>query len=430
MDVFAILASISVMCCQCISNALFDQFLKLGISHRGSGGGNTHHGHFAKECRKSKRVKDYQYHKEKMMLCKKEARGVSAKIQEVLTLDFGPTYDAGPLEKVQLDDYNVFANEYEHNDQPKDMNDTSLMEKVDNNKIPDSSNMCNNEFEDDQKANATLTHELNECKYTLEESNDIRDRCKSALHQQEIELERYKVYKNCQLEKEEVPYDKDDLTNIFAPNCEETLLLEDESRSKLDKELIKNTVDMDWQKRLDNIWKQPITHEITVLVKNLLMPLAAKTKLNANEIERTLKEEMKDILCVCLISLVDSLNYYDIGCKYLDKIKECECLEFKLSKQNKFVKNKPTNLSNHSLESKNTSLKKIIAKFHKDFSKLEAHCVALELKNQNQALQSGQHGRVLKGIDEIETINIELEHSVATLLQQNEILHKEKEHLK
>ncbi|GKE54834.1 retrovirus-related pol polyprotein from transposon TNT 1-94 [Tanacetum coccineum] len=34
------------------------------------------YGHFAKECRKSKRVKDYSYHKEKMMLCKKEEKGV------------------------------------------------------------------------------------------------------------------------------------------------------------------------------------------------------------------------------------------------------------------------------------------------------------------------------------------------------------------
>ncbi|GKB79751.1 hypothetical protein Tco_0946646 [Tanacetum coccineum] len=61
---------------------------------------------------------------------------------------------------------------------------------------------------------------------------------------------------------------------------------------------------------------------------------------------------------------------------------------------------------------------------------MEAHCVALKLKNQNQALQSGQHGPVLKDVDEIETIKIELEQNVATLLQQNEILHKENEHLK
>ncbi|GJT01981.1 hypothetical protein Tco_0823150 [Tanacetum coccineum] len=39
-------------------------------------------------------------------------------------------------------------------------------------------------------------------------------------------------------------------------------------------------------------------------------------------------------------------------------------------------------------------------------------------------------GNVKKDIDEIETINIELEHSVAKLLSENENLRKEKEHLK
>ncbi|GKA70738.1 retrovirus-related pol polyprotein from transposon TNT 1-94 [Tanacetum coccineum] len=61
---------------------------------------------------------------------------------------------------------------------------------------------------------------------------------------------------------------------------------------------------------------------------------------------------------------------------------------------------------------------------------MEAYCVALELKKQYQDLKSGPHGRVLKDIDDIETINIELEHSVAKLFQVNENLHKENEHLK
>nr|GFA23445.1 hypothetical protein [Tanacetum cinerariifolium] len=34
------------------------------------------YGHFAKECRKSKRVKDSAYHKEKMLLCKQVEQGV------------------------------------------------------------------------------------------------------------------------------------------------------------------------------------------------------------------------------------------------------------------------------------------------------------------------------------------------------------------
>ncbi|GKA03971.1 hypothetical protein Tco_0676752 [Tanacetum coccineum] len=76
----------------------------------------------------------------------------------------------------------------------------------------------------------------------------------------------------------------------------------------------------------------------------------------------------------------------------------------------------------------------------KRFSRMEAHCIALELKFQNQSVKSRQHGQFSKvksnkakvkhDIDEIETINIKLEHSVAKLLAENEHLNKEKEHLK
>ncbi|GJY79743.1 hypothetical protein Tco_0485544 [Tanacetum coccineum] len=96
--------------------------------------------------------------------------------------------------------------------------------------------------------------------------------------------------------------------------------------------------------------------------------------------------------------------------------------------------------SYQSLESENISLKKTVAQFQKDFSRMEAHCVNLELKYQNQALKFRQHGQILnetsnkakikKEIEVLETINIELEHSVAKLLAENEKLHKENEHLK
>ncbi|GKE20278.1 hypothetical protein Tco_1431790 [Tanacetum coccineum] len=39
--------------------------------------------------------------------------------------------------------------------------------------------------------------------------------------------------------------------------------------------------------------------------------------------------------------------------------------------------------------------KETVAQFQKDFSRMEAHCIALELKYQNQALKSGQHGQIL-----------------------------------
>ncbi|GKD25294.1 hypothetical protein Tco_1231508 [Tanacetum coccineum] len=115
--------------------------------------------------------------------------------------------------------------------------DTKPMAEVDSNTTPDSSDRCNNEFEDDQDAddhedelvvlanlianlkldidankkiqkqlrnvNATLAHELKECKSALEESNGTRDRCKSALHHHEIEIEKYKSYKDYAIEKKQ-----------------------------------------------------------------------------------------------------------------------------------------------------------------------------------------------------------------------------------
>ncbi|GJY77193.1 retrovirus-related pol polyprotein from transposon TNT 1-94 [Tanacetum coccineum] len=68
-----------------------------------------------------------------------------AKIQEVLPADSGS--DVEPLEKVQYDDeYNVFANERQHYEQPH------IMEKDNSNGILDSSNMCDNDNQDDKNA--------------------------------------------------------------------------------------------------------------------------------------------------------------------------------------------------------------------------------------------------------------------------------------
>ncbi|GKA30049.1 hypothetical protein Tco_0716294 [Tanacetum coccineum] len=75
-----------------------------------------------------------------------------------------------------------------------------------------------------------------------------------------------------------------------------------------------------------------------------------------------------------------------------------------------------------------------VAQLQKDFSRMEAHCVNMELKYQNQAVKSGQHGQILNEtsnkakikneIDVLKTMNIELEHSMARLLKENETLKK------
>nr|GEV88796.1 hypothetical protein [Tanacetum cinerariifolium] len=100
-------------------------------------------GHFAKECRKLKRVKDSAYHKEKMLLRKQAEQG------EVPTPDSGT--DSEPLEHVQNDaGYNMFANDLQHSEQSESISNTCLVETDDSNVIPDSPDMCNDDIQNDQ----------------------------------------------------------------------------------------------------------------------------------------------------------------------------------------------------------------------------------------------------------------------------------------
>ncbi|GJV59153.1 retrovirus-related pol polyprotein from transposon TNT 1-94 [Tanacetum coccineum] len=120
-------------------------------------------GHFAKECRKPKRVKDSTYHKEKMLLYKQAEKGVLLQAEQS---DWEvPTADSGT--------------------------DTEPLEQVDENK------KIQKQL---KKENTSLAHELKECKSilaetsrTLWESNSIRDSCLIALQNKQTELETYKT---------------------------------------------------------------------------------------------------------------------------------------------------------------------------------------------------------------------------------------------
>ncbi|GKC48261.1 hypothetical protein Tco_1065983 [Tanacetum coccineum] len=139
--------------------------------------------------------------------------------------------------------------------------------------------------------------------------------------------------------------------------------------------------------------------------------------------------------------------------------------------------NKCLELETELLKKKDLIEKDVYDKLLKSYSTLEKHCISLELTTQlNQEIfqkdnfcenqnaptfnqlfeinelkaQSQEKDSVIrklkdrikslsgkdsvenvkKDIDEIETINIELEHSVAKLLSENKILRKEQEHLK
>nr|GFA23182.1 hypothetical protein [Tanacetum cinerariifolium] len=189
-------------------------------------------GHFAKECRKPKRVKDSAYHKEKMLLCKQAEKGVPlqaeqydwladtdeeidekeleahysymAKIQEVPTSD--PGTNSKPLEHVQNDTgYNVFAIDLQHSGQSESVSNICLVETDDSIVIPDSLDMCDDDIQNEKndvesdderfalaklianlklyvdenkkiqkqlkKANTTLAQELKECKTIIVETS-------------------------------------------------------------------------------------------------------------------------------------------------------------------------------------------------------------------------------------------------------------------
>ncbi|GJS04562.1 hypothetical protein Tco_0321070 [Tanacetum coccineum] len=69
----------------------------------------------------------------------------------------------------------------------------------------------------------------------------------------------------------------------------------------------------------------------------------------------------KDVICSYLHSLSDLTAYTELKCMYLHKVKECECLAQKLSKQTESVNNEVHN------------------NLLKSFSKLEKHSISLEL---------------------------------------------------
>ncbi|GKB62402.1 retrovirus-related pol polyprotein from transposon TNT 1-94, partial [Tanacetum coccineum] len=236
--------------------------------------------------------------------------------------------------------------------------------------------------------------------------------------------------------------DNSNLANRFAPDWEETITLEKESRSKLDKDLVKpydytkqnslyenfkpssqeyldqvaraievrkkmwrksfvkskpnivkniaflpvsksvsksrqaynvmtnninhfsEIVDQAWVKHTSDRFRAPTALDMEVLIKTCLMPLSLKTQNEnfSNMYDLLLQECVsKDVMCSYLHYLSDLDAYTKFQCLYLHKVKECEYLAKKLSKQTETVN------------------KEVHHKLLKSFSKLEQHSISHEL---------------------------------------------------
>ncbi|GKC66257.1 hypothetical protein Tco_1098855 [Tanacetum coccineum] len=172
--------------------------------------------------------------------------------------DISPSYDTEPMVEVPYSaEYNVFAVESQHSEQPESISNTCVVEMVDRNVIPDSSNMCINDDQTDQnaveyddervalanlianlkldidenknvhkqlkKANASLAHELEKCKTNLEEttralgeSTSCRDSCLIALQTKQTELEKYMTFNDRTLDYDKLQSKLNDTLGLLA----------------------------------------------------------------------------------------------------------------------------------------------------------------------------------------------------------------------
>nr|GEW56196.1 hypothetical protein [Tanacetum cinerariifolium] len=163
--------------------------------------------------RKPKRVKDFGYHKEKMLLYKQAEQGVPlqaeqydwladtdkevdeqeleayysymAKIQEVPTADSG--IDSEPVEQVQNEArYNVFANHLQHSKQSESDSNTCLVGTDDSNVIPDSPDMCEDDIQNEQNdvesddERVALANLIANLKLDVDENKKIQKQLKKA----------------------------------------------------------------------------------------------------------------------------------------------------------------------------------------------------------------------------------------------------------
>ncbi|GJR26583.1 reverse transcriptase domain-containing protein [Tanacetum coccineum] len=138
-------------------------------------------GHYAKECRKPKRVKDYSYHKEKMMMCKQAEQGVPLQAEQADWLaDTDEEIDEQELEA----HYSFMAKIQEVlPEEPKCADERAALANLIANLTLDTkeNKMILKQL---KKANASLTQELEECKTNLDktsralgEATSCRDSC-------------------------------------------------------------------------------------------------------------------------------------------------------------------------------------------------------------------------------------------------------------
>nr|GEV44580.1 hypothetical protein [Tanacetum cinerariifolium] len=195
--------------------------------------------------RKPKRVKDSAYHKEKMLLCKQAEKGVSLQAEQYNWLeDTNEEIDEQELEA----HYSYMAKIQEVPTADTGI-DSEPLEQDYSNVFSDSSDMCNDDIQNDQ----------NDVESDDErESNSVRDSCLVALQNKQTEFEKYKAFND-----RTVDYDK-----------------------------LEQIVDNAWIKHSNDQFRAPTAQDMEILIQTCLMPLSLKTQNDSFIFVHELKQEM------------------------------------------------------------------------------------------------------------------------------------------
>nr|GEW09294.1 hypothetical protein [Tanacetum cinerariifolium] len=171
----------------------------------------------------------------------------------------------------------------------------------------------------------------------------------------------------------------------------------------------------------DRLLHQIISHEVMLIVMN-------STTVDGDSVNVEMQTSESYDKCFDLdVELLKKQNAYNALLKRYSQL-EKHCIYLELSMQlNQEIFQKDKSYDNQNALKipkyfKNNDLKAQLQAKDTIIHKLKDHIKYMRENNKDE--------KVKLDMDEIETINIELEHSVAKLLSENELLHKEIEHLK
>nr|GEY18655.1 hypothetical protein [Tanacetum cinerariifolium] len=313
--------------------------------------------------------------------------------------------DSEPVEQVQNNaEYNVFVNDLQHSEKYEYVSNTCLVETDDSNVIPDSPDMCEDDIQNEQndvesddervalanlianlkldvdeskkiqkqlkKAKTTLAQELKECKTilvktskSLGESISVRDSCLVALQTKQTLFEKYKVFNDRTIDYDKLEHKLNEALGKLAQK--ETVIREGLKTKAYEISLVKQKHDELMKQSL--LIKSHYEGLVKQKMKTCLMPLAIKTQYDSFKFVHELKQEMHANL-----KYIESLEK-EIDKLESDKVKECDSLAQKISKQTESVN------------------KKAHTELLQRFAKVEKHSISLEIalqkcKEQNIAI--------------------------------------------